>query len=175
MEKGLIHFYYGFGKGKTTAALGLALRSAGYGKQAVLVQFLKNRLSGEVLQLAKNDNITVIRGQAADSFVNSMSREEIAKTAEMHNKNLEKAITLVIEDKCDLLILDEVMDAYQMNMVDRDMLENFVKNKPEALELVITGHNPERWMLDLADYVSEVVKKKHPYDCGIPARLGIEY
>lgn len=175
MEKGLIHVYYGYGKGKTTAALGLALRVAGYGKRAVIVQFLKNAVSGEVLQLAKNDNITVIRGQASDSFVNSMSMGEISKTAEIHNKNLSNAISLVKEDRCDLLILDEAMDAYQLNMVDRNMLKSFIENKPEALELVITGHNPEGWMLDLADYVSEVVKKKHPYDCGVPARLGIEY
>ena len=175
MEKGLIHVYYGYGKGKTTAALGLALRAAGYGKQAVIVQFLKNRLSGEALPQAKNDNITVLRGQADDNFVKSMSKNEAARTAEIHNENLAKAIALVAEDKCDLLILDEVMDAYQMNMVDKDMLENFIKNKPENLELVITGHFPEHWMLNLADYVSEVVKKKHPYDCGIPARKGIEY
>ncbi len=175
MEKGLIHIYYGYGKGKTTAALGLAIRAAGYGKQVVLVQFLKNMISGEVLQLSKNDGITVIRGQAYDNFTNSMSENELLKTSDIHNQNLKNAIGLVREDKCDLLILDEVMDAYQLGMLDKDLLENFIKNKPQALELVITGHNPVKWMLECADYISEMVKRKHPYDSGVAARRGIEF
>ena len=172
---GYIHVYYGFGKGKTTAALGLALRAAGYKKKVVIVQFLKNIKSGEEPALSSLGNITLMRGQASDSFTYQMNRSQLALTRRIHDMNFYKALELVSESKCDMLILDEVLDAYQMGLIDPDAFENFVKNKPKALELVLTGHMAEGWILESADYISEMVKKKHPYDAGIKARAGIEF
>ena len=175
MNQGLIHYYYGYGKGKTTAAMGLALRASGSGRRVVIVQFLKNRKSCELIQMEKLDNILILRGQSTDAFSNEMNKDDIISTTEIHNLNLSKALEYVQADMCDMLILDEVTDAYELGMVDEDMLEQTVKYKPENLELVITGHNPQSWIMDIADYVTQMQKYKHPYDRGIAARYGIEY
>lgn len=175
MDKGLIHYYYGFGKGKTTAAMGLALRASGSGRKVVIVQFLKNRKSCELLQLEKLDNIKVLRGQSTNAFSNEMNKDDIISTTQIHNLNLSEACEYVQAGECDMLILDEVTDAYELGMLDEDMFMEIVKNKPENLELVITGHNPQAWIADIADYVTRMQKDKHPYDRGIMARYGIEF
>ncbi|MBO4360439.1 MAG: cob(I)yrinic acid a,c-diamide adenosyltransferase [Eubacteriaceae bacterium] len=173
--KGLIHFYFGYGKGKTTAAMGLALRACGYGRKVVIVQFLKNTQSGEILHFSGMDSVTILRGTAASRFFEDMTQEEKDETALIQEKNLEKAIALVNEGSCDMLILDEAVDAYQMGLLNAELFEDFVKNKPAGLELVITGHKRENWLIKQADYVTEMVKLKHPYEQGIKARKGIEY
>jgi cob(I)alamin adenosyltransferase len=173
---GLTHVYYGYGKGKTTAALGLALRAAGHGKRVVIVQFLKDARSGELSQLALLPNVTVLRGKAAGhTFSIDMTEEERGITRRIHDENLQKALRLRENGACDLLILDEGLDAYQLGMIDRALFESAVNDKPEPLELVITGHNPEAWLTERADYVTEMVKIKHPYDAGTAGRPGIEF
>lgn len=173
--KGLTHFYYGYGKGKTTAALGLALRASGSGKKVVIVQFLKNMNSGELSQFEKVDNVVILRGQACNSFIINMTEEEKAQTRKIHEDNFNKALSFIENGQCDMLILDEVIDAYQCELLDNAKFEDFVKNKPEELELVITGHKPEEWLVEYADYVTEMSKVKHPFDSGIKARKGIEF
>lgn len=175
MNNGLIHYYYGYGKGKTTAAMGLALRASGSGRKVVIVQFLKNRKSCELYQLEKLSNITVLRGQSTNAFSNEMDKDDIISTTEIHNLNLSKALDYVQSGECDMLILDEVTDAYELGMLDTDMFMETVKHKPSNLELVITGHNPQDWISDIADYVTQMRKGKHPYDKGIMARYGIEF
>ncbi|MDR3277670.1 MAG: cob(I)yrinic acid a,c-diamide adenosyltransferase [Oscillospiraceae bacterium] len=173
---GLTHVYYGYGKGKTTAALGLALRAAGHGKKVVLVQFLKDAKSGELSQLALLPNVTVLRGKAAGhTFSIDMTESERESTTRIHDENLQKALRLCENGECDLLILDEAIDAYQLGMIDRALFENTVNGKPEPLELVVTGHTPEAWLTARADYVTEMVKIKHPYDAGVLGRPGIEF
>lgn len=174
-EKGLIHVYYGFGKGKTTAALGLALRVSGWGMQVVIVQFLKNTPCGELLSLAQLPNITILRGKAGKGFVEGMDVAMRKATREIHDANFAKAVDLVEKGQCDVLILDEVMDACQLGLLDEEAFAQLIHNKPRALELVITGHEPIDWVIDKADYVTEMTKVKHPYDAGIAARKGIEF
>ncbi len=173
--KGLIHYYYGYGKGKTTAAVGLAIRASGSDKKVVIVQFLKNRPSCEIAPLEQIKNITVLRGQASNSFSLKMNELERKETTRIHNENLQKAINAVNNGECDLLVLDEAVDAYELNMLDKELFDNLVNNKPEALELVITGHLAQDWIIQKADYVTEMQKKKHPYDKGFIARKGIEF
>ena len=175
MSKGLIHVYYGYGKGKTTAALGLAVRAAGSGKNVVIVQFLKSSNTSELNCLKLLPNVTVLRGTAAKGFVRDMTPEQVEETKKIQNANLTKAIGLVNSGTCDLLILDEALDAYQLGLLDCDTFLDIVYKKPEALELVITGHKPEEIIISRADYVNEMVKIKHPYDSGIKARKGIEF
>lgn len=175
MSKGLIHVYYGYGKGKTTAALGLALRSAGCGKKVVIVQFLKDSNTGELNCLKYLPNITVLRGTAAKVFVRDMTPAQLEETKKIQNANLVKALEIVNTGGCDLLILDEALDAFQLGLLDGDVFLDLVHNKPEALELVVTGHKPEDQIISSADYVTEMVKIKHPYDKGISARKGIEF
>lgn len=173
---GLIHLYYGEGKGKTTAALGLVLRASGCGKQVVIVQFLKDWECGELEPLTQLDGITVLRGKAPGGvFLHQMSEEERLETKAIHDYNLKKALDMQSEGRCDLLILDEVIDAYNLGVLDSAIFEGLLNHKPENLELVITGHNPNARLIEQADYVTEMVKRKHPYDSGIKARRGIEF
>lgn len=174
--KGLIHFYYGDGKGKTTTALGLAVRAAGCGKSVVIVQFLKDWKCGELDSLTHLRNVTVFRGKSSGGvFIRDMTEEEIAATRAIHDENLGKALELQRNGHCDMLILDEAVDAYQLGVLDALLFEGLIDNKPESLELVITGHHPDPRLLERADYVTEMVKRKHPYDRGIAARRGIEF
>ena len=174
--KGLIHFYYGDGKGKTTAALGLALRASGCGQNVVIVQFLKDWKCGELSSLALVPNVIVFRGKSSGGvFFHEMSDEEKAATKIIHNENLNKALELHRNGQCDMLILDEAIDAYQLGALDASLFEGLISDKPKSLELVITGHNQDVHLLKHADYVTEMVKHKHPYDEGIKARKGIEF
>ena len=173
---GLTHLYFGNGKGKTTAALGLALRAAGCGQRVVVVQFLKDWKCGELDSLELLPNIKVMRGKATGGvFVRDMSDEQKAETKAIHDENLKNALDMQKNLQCDLLVLDEAIDAYRLGVLDTALFEGLVDKKPEGLELVITGHNPDTWMLEKADYVTEMVKRKHPYDTGVAARRGVEF
>jgi cob(I)alamin adenosyltransferase len=175
MARGLIHLYYGYGKGKTTAALGLALRAAGSGKKVVIVQFLKDTNTSELKSFAQLPNVTILRGTAAKVFVRDMTPEQLAETKDIQNANLRSALDIVAAGACELLILDEALDAYQLGLLDRELFWSAVFGKPDALELVVTGHKPDEQLVDAADYVTEMVKIKHPYDKGVIARKGIEF
>ena len=173
---GLTHIYYGNGKGKTTAALGLALRAGGCGQRVVIVQFLKDWKCGELESLAIIPNITVLRGKAdGGAFVHEMSDAQKAETRAIHDANLKKALEMQADGRCDMLVLDEAIDAYRLGVLDAGLFENLLNDKPDGLEIVITGHKPDASLLELADYVTEMVKHKHPYDAGVAARRGIEF
>ncbi len=174
MKKGLIHVYCGDGKGKTTASVGLAVRAAGSGMQVVLLQFLKGRHVSELYSLKLLPNITVIRNDKDFGFYNTMKEQDKEDITKLHNENLKKAVNLVKEGRCDMLILDEITAAYKYQLVDRAEIDNLILNKKTELELVLTGREPVPLFLEKADYVSEVKKIKHPYDKNIKARKGIE-
>lgn len=173
MERGLIHIYCGDGKGKTTAALGLAVRASGRGYKVLFVQFLKTQETGELSVLDKL-GITVIRGKEGYSFSFNMADEEKAICRAVQDENLKRAIALCRSQDVDLLVLDEALGALEKNLVDRELLIEFLKTKPAGLEVVLTGRNPDRALLPIADYISEIKKVKHPFDSGINAREGIE-
>ena len=157
MEQGLLHLYWGDGKGKTTAAMGLALRALGSGKRVVIVQFLKGGNSGEIPLLAQL-GAEIYRGKAGQKFV-------------FQNQNLAAAIA----QPADLLILDEAGSAEELDMVDVELLKKAVLERPAGCECVLTAHTPPQWMLDAADYSTEMKCHRHPYQKGIKARKGIEY
>ena len=170
----MIHLYYGEGKGKTTAALGLTIRALGSGFRVVFVQFLKNQSTGELSVLERLPGLTVLRGKEGSGFSFTMTEEERERTRSLHTENLKTAIELAASGNCDMLVLDEAIGAYGRELIDKELLEDFVRNKPKTLELILTGRNPAQWMIECADYASEIRKVKHPYDRGIPARTGIE-
>ena len=171
----MIHIYTGEGKGKTTAALGLALRAAGAGQKVIFLQFLKGRQTSELAALALIPNIKVIRNDKAYPFFKFMTPEQKASITQEHNQMLREAIELVEAGECDLLVLDEAMAAYQHHTVDKSMIHRFFDEPYENLELVLTGRNAREYFIEKADYVTEMLKKKHPYDVGYNAREGIEY
>lgn len=174
MKKGLIHLYHGDGKGKTTAALGLMLRALGRDYRVLFVQFLKNQPTGELKSLAQFSHVKILRGKESDVFSFHMSEEDKIKAKAIHNEHLQQAIALVNEGLFDLLVLDEVVGAYDKRLLDGELLLDFLRHKPNDLEVVMTGRNPDEQLVLLADYVSEIKKIKHPYDQGVTARVGIE-
>ncbi len=171
---GLVHIYCGDGKGKTTAAVGLAVRCAGRGNKVLLVQFLKSRDSGELYSLAKLPDIELMRGKESKKFTFQMNSEEKHALLLEHNKMFAQVLAKIKTGNYSLLILDEVIGAVNAKVFDINLLMEFLRNKPEKLEVVMTGRNPLPELVEIADYVSEVRKVKHPMDKGIMAREGIE-
>lgn len=171
---GLIHIYCGDGKGKTTAAVGLAVRCAGRGNKVLLVQFLKSRDSGELYSLAKLPDIEVMRGKESKKFTFQMKEEEKHALLIEHNKMFEQVLAKIKNGGYSLLILDEVIGALNAKVFEMPKLIEFLRHKPENLEVVLTGRNPAPELVEIADYVSEMRKVKHPMDKGIMAREGIE-
>ena len=171
---GLIHIYCGDGKGKTTAAVGLAVRWAGRGNKVLLVQFLKSRDSGELYSLAKLPDIEVMRGKESKKFTFQMNEEEKHALLIEHNKMFEQVLAKIKNGGYSLLILDEVIGALNAKVFEMPKLIEFLRHKPENLEVVLTGRNPAPELVEIADYVSEMRKVKHPMDKGIMAREGIE-
>lgn len=171
---GLIHIYCGDGKGKTTAAVGLAVRCAGRGNKVLLVQFLKSRDSGELYSLAKLPDIEVMRGKESKKFTFQMNEEEKHALLIEHNKMFEQVLAEIKNGGYSLLILDEVIGALNAKVFEMPKLIEFLRHKPENLEVVLTGRNPAPELVEIADYVSEMRKVKHPMDKGIMAREGIE-
>jgi cob(I)alamin adenosyltransferase len=167
----MIHVYTGEGKGKTTAALGLAIRAVGRRKKVVIAQFMKGRDTGELRSLALLPGVTVLRNKQNYGFFNSVSAETRLKIIADNNSSLVEALAT----PCDLLVLDEVFSAYALDALDRKLVDDLVLSRPESPELVLTGRNPPQHIIDAADYVSEIRKIKHPYDLGVIAREGIEY
>ena len=153
MSNGLIHLYHGDGKGKTTAAMGLAVRALGCGRRVVIVQFLKGGATGE-LEPLQTLGATFYRGKAGQKFVFQMNEEEKAATRALQTENLRRALA---------------------EPADRELLQNAVLHKPAEQELAMTGRDPAPWMLDAADYITEMCCRRHPYEKGIPARKGVEF
>jgi len=170
MDKGLVHVYCGSGKGKTTAAMGLALRALGRGRRVTVVQFLKDGTSGE-LEPLKGLGARVLAGPPEITFVSRMTPEQRERTARWNDRILEEAL----DTGCDLLILDELCAARRFGLVDMALARKAVLDRPEYREVVITGREPEDWMLAAADYITEMDCRRHPYQQGIAAREGIEY
>ena len=170
MERGLLHLYWGDGKGKTTAAMGLALRALGSGKRVVIVQFLKGGKSGEI-PLLEQLGAKIYRGKAGQKFVFQMNDAEKVATRELQNANLRAAQ----QEPADLLILDEAGSAWELDMVDKEILKAVVLERPAEQECVLTAHGAPDWMLEAADYSTEMKCHRHPYQKGIAAREGIEY
>ena len=172
---GLVHIYCGDGKGKTTASIGLAVRAAGSSKKVVVKRFLKNDRSGEVEILKQIPGITVLPCTRTFGFSWKMSQEEKEEAREYYGEELEKAWKKALDQDADMLVLDEAVGACGLGFIREERLLELIENKPEKLEVILTGRNPSKALLAAADYVTEMVMCAHPYTRGIPARKGIEY
>lgn len=166
----ILHIYHGNGKGKTTAAVGLAIRAAGAGFKVMFVQFLKNGSSSETGILKNIENITVCCCEACNKFTFQMNDEEKALVTARHNQMLKQAFG----NNAGMIILDEFLDAYNKNMIDKNISESLILNSSNR-EIILTGRNPAEIFLENSDYISEITSVKHPYEKGVTARRGIEY
>lgn len=173
--RGCIHIYCGDGKGKTSAAIGLAVRAAGRGKTVLVVRFLKTEDSGEVPVLRHIPGIVVTPCDKSFGFVFRMTDGQKAEAAKYFKDRFESACREAVEGGYDVLVLDEIMAACNYGMVPEEAVIDFLKNKPENLEVVMTGRDPSEEFFKLADYVSDIRMKKHPFTEGVEAREGIEY
>lgn len=170
----MIHVYHGDGKGKTTAAMGLALRMLAAGRR-VVVQFLKDGGSGEARLLAEHFGVPLFAGKVSDKFTWSMTSEELAATCELHDGNLASALAELEGAREGLLVLDEALDALSKGLVDEALVDRALDMSARGVEVALTGRAPSHKILEKADYITEMRCEKHPYSQGICAREGVEY
>lgn len=173
--KGLIHIYEGDGKGKTSTSIGLSVRCAGSGATVVFSQFLKDNFSNEVKVLKQIPGITYVESTKHFGFFFNMNEEQKEEARTYYRTHFSKIVEIAIEKKARLLVLDELISAYNLGLVDHEQVLHFLVIKPDDMEVVMTGRDPADELVALADYVSRIVKIKHPFDQGIAARKGIEY
>ncbi len=167
---GLIHAYYGKGVGKTTRAVGLAIRAAGAGKKVSFVQFMKSGDSSEVSILQSLENIDYFC-PGKNEFIYCHEKP----TSDQKNHALQAFEHSINCSNKDLLICDEILDAYLFGSLSLNNLMVLIDNKDKNLELILTGQCVPETILEKADYVTEFICVKHPYDLGVEARKGIEY
>ncbi|MDR0875247.1 MAG: cob(I)yrinic acid a,c-diamide adenosyltransferase [Clostridiales Family XIII bacterium] len=177
-QEGLIHIYCGGGKGKTTAAIGLACRAAGRGRKVVFCQFMKGSETGEISALARL-GVTIVRSPEAHGFLYQMDAERQAAFETLQQSLLADVTNAMAkpEDGCppELIVMDEALDALLSGLISEEALRTFVDERPKETELVFTGRQAPVWLEELAGYITDMTKKKHPWDSGIVARKGIEY
>ena len=171
--RGLVHVYTGPGKGKTTAALGLALRASGHGKKVYIIQFMKGRIDyGELKACKDNPNIT-IEQFGRPQFVDRENPEK--EDLDFARQALEKAKQVMIGGEYHIVILDEINVALDFNLIKLEDVIALIENKPEEVELILTGRNANPEVSKIADYVTEMLAIKHPYEEGQVGRKGIEF
>ena len=174
MKTGLVHIYCGNGKGKTTCAMGLCTRAAGYGYKVLFYQFMKNNKTSERKVLEQVPNITFIDGLESEKFSFQMTEEEKAERRAYYLSQFKKITDMAEKDGYQILFMDELIYTIGAGLFDEAVLVEYLKHKPENLEVILTGQNPGAAVVELADYVSEIKKVKHPYDKGMNSRMGIE-
>ena len=172
-DRGLVHVFTGNGKGKTTAALGALIRALGHGLKVYIVFFMKGDYPyGEYNILPKLPNVKV------DSFgFRSLTDPANIKPEEIEQAEMALAAgrKAILSGNYDLVVLDEVNVALALKLIEMDEVIKLIKDKPQNIELILTGRYADTKLLELADLVTEMVKIKHPYDSGMLARKGIEY
>lgn len=171
----MIHVYFGDGKGKTTAAVGLAARAAGSNMKVLFVQFLKIEFSGERHTLSHTENITLTFCPLELKFTFEMDEKEKLQAAKVFKGIFDSSVTTALTERYDMVILDEIFDVINNEMISEAEVFEFVANAPVSMEIIMTGHNPPERFIEAADYVTEFKKIKHPYDKGITGRIGIEF
>jgi cob(I)alamin adenosyltransferase len=179
LEKGLVQIYTGDGKGKTTAAFGLALRAAGHGGKALIYQFLKP----ETLELGERnvleshcEGIVVKWLDEPWDMLQSMEDEaHVQRVRDTIHSAMQELETAAHERYYDVIVLDEIVFCLNQGLANMDDVRCLIKNRSEHVEVVMTGRGASAELIELADLVTEMRMIKHPYDNGTPARKGIEY
>ena len=170
LKKGYIQVYCGDGKGKSTAALGLALRAVGRGMRVIVIQFLKGEPSGEHLFVEKYNCFEIIQPNKGNCF-----RQSDAELRPVTEKTLAIARDSLTSGKYDIVILDEIFAALGRNLLTISQVIELMDNKPDDVELVMTGREAPQEVIQRADLVTEMSAVKHYYGNGVRLRKGIEY
>jgi len=178
LETGLVQIYTGDGKGKTTAAFGLALRAAGHGGKVLIYQFLKPASLdlGERKAVGGIDGITVeLLGQSWDIRTSFDDKEAVAKVQAGISSALGELARTASQKKYDVIILDEIVFCLNKGLARLGDIKKIVDQRDRGVEIVMTGRGASEGLITLADLVTEMKPIKHPFDRGISARKGIEY
>ena len=171
LNKAYIHIYTGDGKGKTTAAIGLAVRAAGYGMKTYIGQFMKGQHYGELTALRDHPCITI--EQYGD--VECVHREEVTQKHVDHaQQGLKRAQEIMLSNQYDIIILDEINVAVWFDLIATHQVLEFLDHRPKHVEIILTGRCAPKALVEIADVVSEMKEVKHYYHRGISARTGIE-
>jgi cob(I)alamin adenosyltransferase len=172
MTKGYIQVYTGNGKGKTTAAFGLALRAIGAGKKVFFAQFVKGKVYSEIKAVKDFLSAITVKQFGLECFIRRKpSRADI----DMARKGFEEVTEIIASGIYDVVVLDEANIALYYNLFTVKELIQVLKMKPAATEIIITGRYAPQEIIDMADLVTEMKEIKHYYARGIEARIGIEY
>jgi cob(I)alamin adenosyltransferase len=172
-KKRLSHVYTGNGKGKTSAAVGLAVRALGRGWKVFMVQFLKSEAcSGEIAAFKKLKNFKCVQF-GSPKFIKKGQIHPI--DVRLAQKGFETAENAVRKREWDMVILDEIIQAVDFDLIPQEKVLGLMRDKPDSVELILTGRNASPQLIEAANLVSEIREIKHPYRKGIPARKGIEY
>ncbi len=179
LEKGLVQIYTGDGKGKTTAAFGLAVRSAGRGGKVLIYQFLKpiSLELGERMAIEKSGLAITIDclDTQWDMFKSFEDSDTLAKTKAEITHVLERIAKLAKDKEYDCIILDELVFCVAKGLARIEDVKKLIAGRDRAVEIVMTGRQASDELIELADLVTEMKKIKHPFDKGVCARKGIEY
>ena len=151
---GLIHIYYGNGKGKTTTGMGLITRAAGYGYKVLLYQFMKNNQTSERKILEQVPNITIENGREQVKFSFQMTPEEKAEARKFYEEEFKRITQKAEKEQYDVLFMDETIYTVSAGLLDEQLVLKFLREKREDLEVILTGNTPSEDMIQLADYVS---------------------
>lgn len=165
----MLHLYWGDGKGKTTAAMGLALRALGHGRRVVIVQFLKDGTSGEIAPLRAAGAAVYACPNAKFTWLMDEADKAAAREASA------RALGQALAEPFDLLVLDEACAALKSSILDEALLRRAVAFAKNGREVVLTGRDPAPWLQEAADYSTEMRAHRHPYADGVAAREGVEY
>jgi cob(I)alamin adenosyltransferase len=171
-DKGLVMVYTGDGKGKTTAAVGQALRALGHGFRVYMIHFMKGRDYGEFLAAEKLPRLTVDRA-GRDTFVNRENPDPV--DIELAREGFARAGRAIKSGEYDLVVLDEINVAVDYDLIPEADLFSLLEQKPPGVNLILTGRGASPELIKRADMVSEVLMIKHHYNNGVPGRKGIEY
>lgn len=178
-ERKMIHLYTGEGKGKTTAAIGLCIRAAGRNFHVCFSQFMKGNDTGELYVLKNISNVTIFRSEKNFAFYHEMSQKEKEELTDIHNAILDKLLEQVEKRACQMIIMDEITYPVYWGLLDKEKLKKLIQLQKEELEeeveLVLTGRNPDDFLMNAADYITDMSCIRHPFQRGVTARKGIEF
>jgi cob(I)alamin adenosyltransferase len=178
LDRGLVQIYTGNGKGKTTAAFGLALRSAGHGSKVLIYQFLKPASLdlGERKALQNISEITVeVLDKAWDMRTSFDDEEAVAKIRSAIGKACAELAGVASEGMYDVIVLDEIVFCLDKKLTKLEDIKKIIEERDQRVEIVLTGQGATEELIALADLVTEVKSIKHPFDKGIKGRKGIEF
>lgn len=176
MAEHRLHLYTGEGKGKTTAAMGLALRALGHGQRVLIAQFMKDGRTGELAALRQVRGVEVFPAKPMSGFTFRMSAAQLEQTRLEQTEQAAQLTTLIADTHPQMVILDELAMAISLGLVGEQEARALLEASLACAETVVTGRSSPDWLREKSDYVSVIKAEKHPYETeGLPAREGVEW